>query len=139
MGVSLTLVDKIRALANQRDMSLPQLELELGLGNGTISRWRSSSPNTDKLKKIADYFGISMDYLLGREVNNNGLSIRNQKDVAKNLDEILEQIDNDDGLMFDGVAFDEETKEYLKNSLSISLTNAKIMAKEKYTPKKHHK
>lgn len=80
-----------------------------------------------------------MDYLLGREVNNNGLSIRNQKDVAKNLDEILEQIDNDDGLMFDGVAFDEETKEYLKNSLSISLTNAKIMAKEKYTPKKHHK
>ena len=75
MGISLTLVDKIRALANQRDMSLPQLELELGLGNGTISRWRSSSPNTDKLKKIADYFGISMDYLLGREVNNNGLRI----------------------------------------------------------------
>lgn len=134
----MTLVDKIRALANQRDMSLPQLELELGLGNGTISRWRSSSPNTDKLQKIADYFNVSMDYLLGRETQNNGgLSIKNQKDVAKNLNEILEQIDSDDGLMFDGAAFDEETKEYLKNSISVSLTNAKIMAKEKYTPKKY--
>lgn len=136
----MTLVDKIRALANQRDMSLPQLELELGLGNGTISRWRSSSPNTDKLQKIADYFNVSMDYLLGRETQNNGgLSIKNQKDVAKNLNEILEQIDSDDGLMFDGAAFDEETKEYLKNSISSSLITAKIMAKEKYTPKKYRK
>lgn len=60
-------MDKIRALANQKGMSLPQLEQKLGLGNGTISRWRSSSPNTGKLQKIADYFGVSMDYLLGRE------------------------------------------------------------------------
>lgn len=136
----MTLVDKIRALANQRDMSLPQLEVELGLGNGTISRWRSSSPNTDKLQKIADYFNVSMDYLLGRETKNSGvLSLRNQKDVAKQLDNILEAIDSDDGLMFDGAAFDEETKEYLKNSISSSLITAKIMAKEKYTPKKYRK
>ena len=47
----MTLVDKIRTLARQRDMSLPQLEQELGLGNGTISRWRNSSPNTEKLQK----------------------------------------------------------------------------------------
>ena len=115
----MTLVDKIRALANQRDMSLPQLEVELGLGNGTISRWRSSSPNTDKLQKIAYYFNVSMDYLLGRETKNSGvLSLRNQKDVAKQLDNILEAIDSDDGLMFDGAAFDEETNEYLKNSIS---------------------
>ena len=40
----LTLVEKIRALANKKNMSLPQLEVELGLGNGTISRWRTSSP-----------------------------------------------------------------------------------------------
>ena len=54
----MTLVEKIRALARQRDLSLPQLEQELGLGNGTISRWRSSSPNTEKLQKIADYFNV---------------------------------------------------------------------------------
>lgn len=63
----MTLVDKIRELANQRNMSLPDLELKVGLGNGTISRWKSSSPNTDKLTKVADELGVSVDYLLGRE------------------------------------------------------------------------
>ena len=65
----MTLVDKIRSLANEKGMSLPQLEIALGLGNGTISRWKNSSPNTDKLQKVADYFSVSMDYLLGRETD----------------------------------------------------------------------
>lgn len=41
--------------------------------------------------------------------------------------------------MFDSGEIDDETREYLKNSLSLALTNAKIMAKEKYTPKKYRK
>lgn len=63
----MTLVEKIRVLANQRNMSLPDLELKIGLGNGTISRWKNSSPNTDKLTKVADELNVSVDYLLGRE------------------------------------------------------------------------
>ena len=35
----------------------------------TIVRWDKSSPTTDKLQKVADYFGVSIDYLLGRELN----------------------------------------------------------------------
>lgn len=64
-----TTVDRIRALANKRGMSLPVLESELGLGNGTISRWSKSAPNTDKLTRVADYFNVSIDYLLGRQEN----------------------------------------------------------------------
>lgn len=62
----LTLVEKIRQLANQRGLSLPRLEEELNLGNGTISRWKTSTPGTSKLASIADYFGVSVDYLIGR-------------------------------------------------------------------------
>ena len=62
----MTLVDKIRALAKERNMSLPDLELRVGLGNGTISRWKNSSPNTDKLSKVADELRVSIDYLLGK-------------------------------------------------------------------------
>ena len=132
----MTLVDKIRALAKQRDMSLPQLEIELGLGNGTISRWRSASPNTEKLQRIADYFEVSMDYLLGRDQH---MTAKDQRDIAQKIDKILSEIDSDDSLMFDSGEIDNETREYLKNSLSLALTNAKIMAKEKYTPKKYRK
>lgn len=59
-------VDRIRALANAQGLSLPALEAKLNLGNGTISRWSKSSPNTDKLARVADYFHVSLDYLLGR-------------------------------------------------------------------------
>ena len=63
----MTIRDKIRVLANSKGMSLPALEVALGFGNGTIVRWDKSSPTAEKLQKVADYFGVSVDYLLGRE------------------------------------------------------------------------
>lgn len=131
----MTLVDRIRALANQRDMSLPQLEVELGLGNGTISKWRSSSPNTDKLQKIADYFNVSMDYLLGRDTS---LNKRDQHDI----DEILantEQLLKQEGLMFDGDPASPEAIESILSAMQIGMEMAKKKNKEKYTPKKYKK
>lgn len=59
-------VDRIRVLANAQGLSLPALEAKLNLGNGTISRWNKSSPNSDKLARVADFFHVSLDYLLGR-------------------------------------------------------------------------
>ena len=133
----MTLVEKIRALANKKNMSLPQLEVELGLGNGTISRWRTSSPNTDKLRKIADYFNVSIDDLLGREVE---LTQKDEKDIAKRLEQTVEYLEHgQDGLMFSGEPLDEETKELLKVSLENSIRIAKINAKEKFTPNKYRK
>lgn len=61
------IVERIRELANAHGYSLPTLEAKLGLGNGTISRWSKSAPNSDKLAKVADEFHVSIDYLLGRE------------------------------------------------------------------------
>ena len=62
-----TIVDRIRILANSRGLSLTSLEVALKLGNGTISRWNKSSPNSDKLMRVADYFHVPIDYLLGRD------------------------------------------------------------------------
>lgn len=56
--------DKIRVLANKRGMSLTDLEVALGFGNGTIVRWNKSSPTAEKLKKTADFLEVSVDYLL---------------------------------------------------------------------------
>lgn len=66
MNQKQTIVDRIRLLANAQGYSLPTLEMKLNLGNGTISRWNKSSPNSDKLMKVADFFNVSIDYLLGR-------------------------------------------------------------------------
>ena len=131
----MTLVDRIRALANQRDMSLPQLEVELGLGNGTISRWRSSSPNTDKLQKIADYFNVSMDYILGRDISLNRRDQQDINEILANTEQLLKQ----DGLMFDGDPASPEAIESILSAMQIGMEMAKKKNKEKYTPKKYKK
>ncbi len=47
-------------------MGLPKLESELGFGNGTIGKWDKAAPSADKLAIVAEFFDVSVDYLLGR-------------------------------------------------------------------------
>ena len=55
---------KIARLCDQRNISICRLERECGISNGTIGKWRTSSPTADKLKKVADYLGCTVDELL---------------------------------------------------------------------------
>ncbi len=61
------IVDRIKELCHQKDITLTELERNAGIGRSTIRNWATSSPNSDKLQKVADYFRVSVDYLLGRE------------------------------------------------------------------------
>lgn len=57
--------ERIHELAREKGISIPKLEEELKLGNGTISRWNKSSPSISKLLPIAKYFNVTVDYLAG--------------------------------------------------------------------------
>lgn len=137
--VELTLVDKIRNLANEKGMSLPQLEISLGLGNGTISRWKNSSPNTDKLQKVADYFSVSMDYLLGRETEE--LTTKDKRDIAKDLEAIMDKLNTQEAgpASFDGNDIPEDDRELFAAQLEAMLTRLKKINKELYNPNKNKK
>lgn len=58
--------ERIKALADRRKMTLAELERKLDISNGTIGKWDTRKPNTESLEKVADYFRVSTDYLLGR-------------------------------------------------------------------------
>ena len=137
------LYENVKEAAKKKGYSINRLEKELGFARSYISKFKTITPSADKIQRIADYLGVSTEYLLNGKENThpgeNSLSARDQKDIAKKLDGILNEIDSDDSLMFDSGEIDDETREYLKTSLSLALTNAKIMAKEKYTPKKYRK
>lgn len=62
----MTLKERIKALADENGISLPSLESELGFGNSTIVKWDKSTPKSDKLEKVAAYFNVTTDFLLGR-------------------------------------------------------------------------
>lgn len=54
----------IRALCKERRVTVSALEKELGLGKATIQKWRTASPSVENLKKVADCFDVSVDFLL---------------------------------------------------------------------------
>lgn len=55
---------KIEKLAKENNISIGALEKKLGFGNATIRSWGKCSPSIEKLKKVADYFGVSVEYFL---------------------------------------------------------------------------
>lgn len=55
-------------LCKEKGMSIASLESCIGLGKGTIARWDSISPKLDNVAKVADYFGVSIDYIAGRQL-----------------------------------------------------------------------
>lgn len=64
------------------------------------------------------------------------LTEKDEKDIAKDLERILADLESNEALAFHGEPMDEETKRLFAISLENSLRLAKEMAKQKYTPKK---
>ena len=64
----MTVYERVESLRKERKISQGNLEKELGFSNGSISKWKTSMPKPERLQKIADYFGVSVDYLMtGKE------------------------------------------------------------------------
>ena len=75
------LYEKIKELAKQKNVSIRQIEENLNWGNGVIGRWKKAKPSYDKLEAIADYFHVSVDYLLGREEIKGEVLNKDEKDM----------------------------------------------------------
>lgn len=61
------MVSRIRALCKQKNISMRQLEIAVGSANGTIAHWDTNRPRIDVVYAVAQYFGVSMEYLLTGE------------------------------------------------------------------------
>lgn len=57
-------LDNISRLCKKRNITFAELERETGLGNGTVRRWKDMNPRVDLLKKVADFFGVTLDDLV---------------------------------------------------------------------------
>ena len=63
----MTTFDRVKKLADKQKISIVELEERLDFSRNSLYAWKRSNPSTEKLEKVADYFGVSTDYLLGRE------------------------------------------------------------------------
>ena len=103
------IVEIIRMLCNEKSMTIAELERNVGLGAGTVSRWNVRVPGVDKVQKVADYFSVTTDYLLGRVDIPNWATEQNVLDIERAL------YLNSTVVVYDGIELTEAEKEQVSS------------------------
>jgi transcriptional regulator with XRE-family HTH domain len=73
LGDEIMLPERMKLLRSQRSISQKKLAEDLGVGSSTIAQYETgvNSPNIEMINKLANYFCVSSDYILGRVDNPN--------------------------------------------------------------------
>lgn len=140
--------EHFQALLDAHGITAYKVAKETGVTTATLTNWKKGkyTPKPDKLQKIADYFGVSLSYLLygteeGAQKKKSSLNSRDERDIARDLNNIMEKLSSGEAgpASYDGEELDPEAAELFKDELELALRRLKLLNKEKYTPKKYKK
>ena len=91
-----------KKLCKSKGVSQKQALEDMQMNRNAAQPWSRGMPGADALQKIAEYFGVSMDSLLGREQKNpatetgNGMISKEKAELVKRVmqmsDEELEKL-----------------------------------------------
>lgn len=109
------LSDRLKELRKEQQLSQRSLADKLDISQQSITAWETgrSEPTSGALTKIANFFGVSADYLLGQTDIKAPHSAADEKDLKEFLDQNLEA-----GMRYDDQELTEEDKERLKIALT---------------------
>lgn len=80
-------IDVLQKLCNERGISVYKATTEIGLNRSAVAKWKKGAiPNGETLQKMAQYFGVDINYLLGEKSETAG--------ADPELDQLLEQLKN---------------------------------------------
>lgn len=103
--------DVFQSLCKKKGVSCKRAAEDIGLSNSITTKWKKTgaTPSGDTLNKIAAYFNVTIDYLLGNET-------ADQKSGAKSID-VLDDVD----LAFYGDyrELDEDDKETVRDMVRV--------------------
>lgn len=131
--------DRFKQLCDDKGVSCNKAALEIGLSNATPTKWRKTgaTPNSETLQRIAGYFGVTIQFLLGQETEKTpALTKKDERDIARDVETIMSRLADGDGLMFDGDPMSDEARESMLNAIRLGLEAAKIRNKARFTPTK---
>lgn len=120
----------MRYLREKLGLNQTQAAIKLDISRVNYNRYEKGdrTPDNDTLKRIADFYDITIDYLLGHE-DQQAKTLKPKEDKKpKDLKRILEQHD----IMFDGVPIDEDAKKEIMHIVEFELyKRAKELNKRK--------
>lgn len=142
--------NRIKQLRNEKHITQTELGKIVGVVKSTMSMYESgkSTPNDDIKKNLADYFDVSIDYLLGmtdiRKQYNNSLKPNDKKgneknkDIEKDIESLKKKLETQDGLMLSGEPATSEAIQSIIDAMKIGMEIAKQRNK-KYASQKSRK
>lgn len=159
--------ERIRTLRKEKGLTQEELGKIIGVQKSAIRKYEAGTVKNikqEKIKAMADAFNVTPAYLMGwnefdEKYNPNGelanevrdieekynadklpsLTTKDEREVAKALEAILQDYDSQNALAAYNDSDDEEDRELLRASLENTMRLAKRMAKKKFTPKKYRK
>nr|DAH87531.1 MAG TPA: Repressor protein CI [Caudoviricetes sp.] len=111
-------------LLEERGVTAYKVSKATGIAGSTFSDWKSgrSTPKQDKLQKIADYFGVSVDFLItGKEET--AVAQETHVDLKAEFNRIKKLLESGENapLYFDGQPADQESINLLLDQIKISV------------------
>lgn len=86
-------VERVKALCKERKIAISRLEKDLGFSNGYIGQLKKGVFPDDRLKMIANYFDVSIDYLMTGDEKEGGEKYYLNDETAQVAQEIFENRD----------------------------------------------
>lgn len=133
--------DKFIELCKKEGITPSKAVTDMGMNRSIATFWKAGTvPKMDTLSKMAQYFGVSVDFLVDAETEKApALTEKDERDIAKDLERIMTQLETEGDLMFDGDPMSDEARESIRAAMKLGLEAAKLKNKERFTPKKYRK
>lgn len=154
-----TLYEKIEQLCRDHGITPGKLCSEINIRRSVLSdlkAGRKKGLSFDTLSRIANYFQIPIDSLQVRqpfdiskvvaaispsmkEKETPALTKKDERDIARDLERIMSDLEDGGDMMFDGDPMTPEARESIVAAMRLGLEAAKAKNKERFTPRKYRK
>lgn len=143
--------DNLKVACAKKGTSPTMLLKTLGMSTSSVTAWkRGVCPSFATVYKLAEALEIPPQYLFDGETpppeqpaqaqkKAPTLTEKDERDIARDLEGIMAQLDAGGDLMFDGDPMSDEARESIRAAMKLGLEAARLKNKERFTPKKYRK
>ena len=113
LGNKITMSNNLKRYLKINNITRSQLSESLGISYSTISDWINGKayPRIDKIEMMANYFGINKSDLVEEKAN------QKEIDIANIVNDLMDNLNSNQALMYSGEPMDEVTKELVRASI----------------------
>lgn len=140
---SLALIARYEAILREKKIPKMTMYKECGISDAAVSQWRKgkTTPSMKSIERIAAYLGVTPAYLLTGEDRKEApvLNDQDRRDIARDLERIMEALDIATDLQFNGNPLSGEARESIRAAIKLGLEAAKAVNRERFSPNQYTK